>query len=493
MGFSSTSWVHLTIFLTVSLLAAAVRFFCRYWCARRQLPGPPVRNIWSGNLQESMADNVHENWRRWHRQYGPIFQTWNGLFSRIIYIGDPKLIAQIANENWPKSPAQYDGFKPLSGDALFAQMDQMRWKHQRKSLAPAFQPQTINSQYDKLEKYLLKFVHILDDAASRNTSVDLSTLHVLLTLDFVGEVAFGSELHALDDGKDCEILHIFNNILPELMKCGLFPLRAKVPLLHSTRRMHTNIKKLRDMGHRAVGQARATVEEKNSLNPKMIFEILAQERDENGQYVFSPEELVDNYVTFLVAGGDPTAHTLTFAVNEILRHPHVLSKLRAELEQGLTNSHGMVPSIHEVSKLKYLHQIIKETLRFNGPGFGTFRYTPVDIQWSGLTIPKNTTLALWNPQVHRDPTIWGPDADSFDPDRWASGAPPPIPGSFFPFAYGTRKCLGQGLAMLEMSLTLATLFQRYNMEFEAGFEMEYLSSFTLCSKNGLPVRVKVRN
>ncbi len=191
----------------------------------------------------------------------------------------------------------------------------------------------------------------------------------------------------------------------------------------------------------------------------------------------------------------------------------------------------MVPSIHEVSKLKYLHQIIKETLRFNGPGFGTFRYTPVDIQWSGLTIPKNTTLALWNPQgtvspatsqasipltivqslVHRDPTIWGPDADSFDPDRWASGAPPPIPGSFFPFAYGTRKCLGvsrqfrnvtgdiqgvsagQGLAMLEMSLTLATLFQRYNMEFEAGFEMEYLSSFTLCSKNGLPVRVKVRN
>ena len=77
------------------------------------------------------------------------------MFSRVIYVGDPKLIKKIANENWPKFPAQYAGFKPLSGSALFAQMDQERWKMQRKGLAPAFQPRAVNDQYQSLHRYLL--------------------------------------------------------------------------------------------------------------------------------------------------------------------------------------------------------------------------------------------------------------------------------------------------------------------------------------------------
>lgn len=47
--------------------------------------------------------------------------------------------------------------------------------------------------------------------------------------------------------------------------------------------------------------------------------------------------------------------------------------------------------------------------------------------------------------------------------------------------------------MLEMTLTLATLFRRYTLNLEHGFEMEYLPSFTLSPKNGLPIRVVRRN
>jgi hypothetical protein len=48
---------------------------------------------------------------------------------------------------------------------------------------------------------------------------------------------------------------------------------------------------------------------------------------------------------------------------------------------------------------------------------------------------------------------------------------------------------GQGLSMLELSLTLATLFRRYDLHIEEGFKMEYLPSFTLRAKNGLPIRI----
>lgn len=199
---------------------------------------------------------------------------WNGLFSRVIYIGDPALVAKIANSNWPKFPRQYAGFKPLSGDALFAQMNPARWKQQRHALAPAFQQHTIDAQYGSLRGYLRQFTAQLDAASTAGATSDLSSMHILLTLDFVGSVAFGAELHALEDGEEyCAILQHFRNILPELMKCGLFPLRAKIPILASTRRMHAAINALRDMALSAVRNAREV--DAPAGEEKRIFEILA--------------------------------------------------------------------------------------------------------------------------------------------------------------------------------------------------------------------------
>ncbi|KIJ48126.1 hypothetical protein M422DRAFT_248306 [Sphaerobolus stellatus SS14] len=396
-----------------------------------------------------MTEDVHEKWRKWHRQYGPVYQTWNGPLSRVIYVGEPNLIRKIANKNWPKFPGQYAGFKPLSGSVLFAQMDQGRWKQQRKGLAPSFQPSTVNDQYSSLHKYLGKFVDAIDAAVQENTTLDLSVFHVLLTLDFVGEVAFRTELHAIRDGAGCRILQIFHNILPELMKCGLFPLRARIPIMKNTRAMLSSIKELRDLGHVAVRNARASNEG----------------------------------ITFLVAGGDPTAHTLTFAVYEIIRNPAILAKILKELDSVLPED-CFIPTIEQILRLPYLQLVIKETLRFNGPGFGTFRYTPKDVEIYGTTLPANTTLALRNPQVHRDPQLWGEDVDEYKPERWETSDKEKraIPGSYFPFSYGSRKCMGEGLAILEMSLTLATLFKRYELTLEPGFEMIFQPSFTLCSR-----------
>ncbi|KAL5531001.1 hypothetical protein ACEPAG_3877 [Sanghuangporus baumii] len=225
-----------------------------------------------------------------------------------------------------------------------------------------------------------------------------------------------------------------------------------------------------------------------------------EQRGADGCYLFSEKELVVNLVTFLVAGDDPTAHAITFAIYEILKKPDVLMKLQVELDTLLPHD-CEVPTIEQVSRLRYLNFIIKETLRYNGPGFGSFRYTSTDVEIYGYKLPANTTLALWNPQVHRDLDSWGLDADEFYPDRWhtkdgqdAVEGPRfiPTPDSYFPFSYGPRKCLGEGLAMLEMSLNLVTLFKRYDLTLHERFNMEFLPSFTLFSKNGLPVKAHLR-
>ena len=79
-----------------------------------------------------------------------------------------------------------------------------------------------------------------------------------------------------------------------------------------------------------------------------------------------------------------------------LRHPEVLAELRRELDEAIPLD-TVIPSIESV-KLPYLNAVIKETLRYNGPGFGTFRHCSKDTTLQGVTLPANTTLALWNPQ-----------------------------------------------------------------------------------------------
>ncbi|KAE8440312.1 hypothetical protein EG329_009100 [Mollisiaceae sp. DMI_Dod_QoI] len=152
---------------------------------------------------------------------------------------------------------------------------------------------------------------------------------------------------------------------------------------------------------------------------------------------------------------------MSFAINEIVRDPKVLTRLRAEVDANIPFD-VEIPSLSQI-KLPYLIMILKETMRLRFSGFGTFRECLVDTEISGVTFPANITFALWNPAVHRDPRLWD-NPDTFDPERWLLGKSH-IRGSYFPFSYGPRNCIGQGLAMFKMTITLATLFRRYDFTF----------------------------
>jgi cholesterol 24-hydroxylase len=329
----------------------------------------------------------------------------------MVYIGDPHMIAKITTSNWPKAAKQYDGFRPLSGNALFVQTNQERWKIQRKRLAPAFAPQVVDALLPCLEKHLMNYFDHLDNAAKNGAMVDFSSLNVLLTLDFIGDVAYGTELHALAQGPECRILKLFEMVLPELMKCGMFPLRGKVPILRSTRDMYSAIAELKVMAKEAVQNARKDDGMEFEGKKNKIFEILAgyknpryqeplltelcRQKEPNGAYTFSAEELCDNYIAFLVAGGDPTAHCLSFCLYEVLRNSDILAQVQAEVDAAMPNNDTM-PSLSQV-KLPYLNMVLKETLRYHSTGFGTFRTCPTDTKLGEVVLPANTTLALWNP------------------------------------------------------------------------------------------------
>ncbi|XMA18427.1 hypothetical protein WAI453_011218 [Rhynchosporium graminicola] len=145
--------------------------------------------------------------------------------------------------------------------------------------------------------------------------------------------------------------------------------------------------------------------------PKMIFEILAKQREEGGSYTFSSKELCDNYIAFLVAGSRPNRSHHVFRNYEMLRHPRVLKQLRAEIDANIPYD-VKVPSLEQI-KLPNLVMVLSS---------------------------QQTPHLLCGTQLHRDARLWD-DPDSFDPERSRSGKPH-IRGAYFPFSHGPQNCIG---------------------------------------------------
>lgn len=170
----------------------------------------------------------------------------------------------------------------------------------------------------------------------------------------------------------------------------------------------------------------------------------------------------------LMAGSDTTASTMGAAVYYILKHPSVYKRLRKEL----TTANLSTPAQwKQIKDLPYLDAVMRESMRLN-PGVGLLveRIVPKD----GFILPdgrfvKGGTIVGMNPWViNRDTAIFGPEPDSFIPERWLPGEEESNEGfrarlakmksTDFTFGAGPRVCLGRNISVLESYKFIATLF-----------------------------------
>jgi pentalenene oxygenase len=224
-------------------------------------------------------------------------------------------------------------------------------------------------------------------------------------------------------------------------------------------------------------------------------------------------EVVDQVLTFFMAGTETTASVLGWAFHLVAGHPEVQERLHAELDGVLG---GRAPTVEDVPNLPYTGRVVTETLRLYPPGWFFTRSTAVDCELAGVRLAAGTTVAYSPYLIHRLPGLY-PDPHRFDPDRWdrtdrADGAAvpeaaagpdvspalpdgssarletaatgpdgtsvhperssvrpagsatrPAVPGSFIPFAAGRRKCIGEDFAFTEAVLALAAVSARWRL------------------------------
>lgn len=185
-------------------------------------------------------------------------------------------------------------------------------------------------------------------------------------------------------------------------------------------------------------------------------------------------------VTFLTAH-ENTQQLLNSTFWVVGKNKAIQDRLRAEiLATGITN-----PSTDTVNSLPYLHAVILELLRLYPPVSQLINRVTTQTTVLGGEIPiPNHTWVGWNAfGVHTDPKIWGPDAREFVPERWGSDVKSiqsavrskTTQCHFIAFNAHSRKCLGQGFAVLQMKILLFEMVRRLEWRVDPGYELKLTS------------------
>ncbi|XP_071722909.1 (+)-piperitol/(+)-sesamin synthase CYP81Q2-like [Rutidosis leptorrhynchoides] len=171
----------------------------------------------------------------------------------------------------------------------------------------------------------------------------------------------------------------------------------------------------------------------------------------------------------LVAGADTSAKTMEEIISQLLSHPKVLEKARAEIDANVGHSRLMDDS--DLSDLPYLQCIMNESLRLKNPiGVSPPHESSEDCTLAGYRIPKGTMLLVNTWLIHRDPSNWE-DPETFKPERFELAAEENNSNKgnnsslkFIPFGFGRRRCPGITLANRLMTLAVGTMIQCFDWE-----------------------------
>jgi cytochrome P450 len=413
-----------------------------------------------------MMDSLH--------QYGDIVHL--RLFNRHAYIiNDPDLVRFVLVEYpqyFHKTPLFKQTVRDVIGSGLLTSEDKLH-KRQRKLAQPAFHHQRINAYGDVMVQYTLRMLNQWRDGMT----LDVHEAMMHLTMEIVAKTLFDADVsedaQAIGDAITSG-LHIVSrrlnlpiNIPSWIPTAGN---RASQRNLHV---LNSAIKRIID-SHRASGEDRGDL-----LSMLMLAE------DEDGQRM-SDQQLRDEAMTIFIAGHETTANALSWSLYLLAQHAEVAAHLHDEV----ATLNGIPPTVHDLARLPYTDMIIKEVMRLYPPAWIVPRIAIADFEMGGYPIRKESLIFTSPYAMHRHPRYYE-SPDRFVPERWTAEMEKSLPKyAYFPFGGGPRVCIGNGFAMMEARLILATIAQHWQLSLVPGQTIVPEPVITLRPRDGIAMTLQ---
>jgi cytochrome P450 len=259
--------------------------------------------------------------------------------------------------------------------------------------------------------------------------------------------------------------------------------------------LKANISKSEDDLLTRLLQAQITLNSKSSS--------LDTKNDEDNNVVNEPsmndQQIRDNVVTMLIAGHETTANALTWTYYLISQHPQIEKKMLEEIDSIVSKNNGKnenerirAPSIKDLSKLKYVEKVLRESLRMYPLVWSIGRSVEDDYLIDKYTIPKGSSIVMSQYVMHHDSRFYD-NPDEFNPDRWTDEFKRSLPRfSYFPFGGGIRGCIGEPFSWQEGILLMATISSNWTMSIVPKQKIKMDPGITLNPKNGIKMKLSLR-
>ncbi|KAL1254370.1 hypothetical protein QQF64_016599, partial [Cirrhinus molitorella] len=434
---------------------------------------------------------IHDLFVKWGEKYGPVYRM-NSFHYVVIAVHCPEATKTILmSPKYLKDPLVYKRLfnlfgKRFLGNGLITAADHDVWYRQRRIMDPAFSSTYLRGLMGTFNEMSERLMDHLEKIADTKTPVIMHGLVNCVTLDVICKVAFGVDLNFLKQTDSP-----FQNAVELCLKGMVFDIREPFFALYpknwkTVQQIKDAVELLRTTGEKWIQNRKTAIENGENVPKDILTQILKTAEEENVNSAKDHEQMLDNFVTFFIAGQETTANQLSFAIMELGRHPEIYKRAKAEVDEILGTKRDI--SYEDLGKFTYLSQVLKETLRLYPTAPGTSRWLHEDMVINGLKIPGGCSVAF-SSYVSQRMDLYFKDPLKFDPERFDVNAPKPY-YCYYPFTLGPRTCLGQVFSQMEAKVVLAKLLQRFEFSLVPGQSFDIKDTGTLRPKSGVICYIK---
>ncbi|KAK6443459.1 hypothetical protein LTR95_000286 [Oleoguttula sp. CCFEE 5521] len=450
---------------------------------RDTVPIPQPKGLpFVGNVSSIDPELPTKSFMNLAAEYGEIYSL-NILGSRKVFINNVALATEVCDEKrFHKDVA--GGLKELRNgiqDGLFTAFHkEPNWEIAHRVLVPAFGPLPLHGMFDAMKdiasQLALKWARM-----GSQYRIPVADDFTRLTLDTLALCAMDYRFNSFYT----EEMHPFIDAMTTFLKIG--GSRARRPGFMAPfyraedAEFFKSIDFMRTIATDLVRERREHPKPEN----KDLLNAMVNGKDPKTGAMLPEENITSNMITFLIAGHETTSGLLSFLWYYMLKSPEAYRKAREEVDSVLG---GRSIEFDDLNKLPWISAMLRETLRLQ-PTAPAFAVTPNSEH--GEVIGGKYYVAAGEPIItplhclHRDPAVYGGDADEWKPERMLDENFNKLPAAAWkPFGNGARGCIGRPFAWQEALLVVATCLQFFDYSLDdPSYDLQLKSTLTIKPKD----------
>jgi cytochrome P450 len=441
-------------------------------------PHPPGRRPVVGDVLGTEVTKPLQSTMARGAGLGPIFEL--KIFDqKFVLVSGAELAAELADEKrFGKAlPPALVALRQFAGDGLFtAYNDETNWALAHDLLRPAFTREAMRRYHPIM---LAAARELFDTWDGRTSPVDVSPDMTRLTLETISRTAFSQDFGSFRRDEP----HPFIPAMIAALSAG--QRKGSLDSMPGSRLVARRIDQ-RNAHHRAyidtmLDDIIATRRAAGAGGEQDLLGIMLDTPHPETGARLDDLNIRHQILTFLVAGHETTSGALSFALFHLTRDVALMARAQEEVDRVLGPDRDVEPTFEQVPTFRFLRRVLDEALRLwpTAPAFARSPREVTTLSTGHVMRPQDWAIVVL-PMVHRDPAVWGEDAQEFDPDRFLpERSHGRLRHTYKPFGTGERSCIGRQFALHEAVLVLARMLHRYDMTPDPAYELDITERLTL--------------